>query len=210
MLDDQLGPPAGFLGPAPDSAGARALYDGDLSGLGYVMNLSRLWAHLPSAQPALSALLDQAVDAAGLTYRQRGVLIAAAASTLGDSYCSLAWGSRLAGAAGEEVAGSVLRGGDAGLDPREQALARWARLVVADPSGTAPEDVAELRAAGFDDQQVFAVTLFVALRVAFSSVNGALGAPPDAEVHAAAPQTVLEAVDFGRPAVGSPRPGDAP
>ncbi|GGM26224.1 hypothetical protein ACFFX1_16725 [Dactylosporangium sucinum] len=41
--------------------------------------------------------------------------------------------------------------------------------------------------------------LFVALRVAFSSVNGALGVRPDAFFRESAPQPVLDAVTFGRP-----------
>jgi hypothetical protein len=40
------------------------------------------------------------------------VLVTAAASTLGDSYCSLAWGKKLAEAAGSDVAAAVIRGED--------------------------------------------------------------------------------------------------
>ena len=35
-----------------------------------------------------------------------------------------------------------------------------------------------LRDAGFDDAQIFAITVFVAARLAFSTVNDALGARP--------------------------------
>ena len=135
-----------------------------------------------------------------LSLRQRGVLISACASTMGDSYCSLAWGSRLAGEAGAEVAGAVLLGDDAGLDPAEQALARWARRLARDPNGAEAADVQALRDAGYDDAQIFAITLFVALRMAFSTVNDALGARPDRELHEAAPAAVRDAVSFGRPA----------
>lgn len=53
--------------------------------------------------------------------------------------------------------------------------------------------------AGFIDAEIFAITVFVALRIAFSSVNGALGACPDAALHCTAPKAVLDAVTFGRP-----------
>ena len=69
-----------------------------------------------------------------------------------------------------------------------------------DPNGVTAEDVEELRRAGYDDGQVFSITLFVALRLAFSTVNDALGAPPDAELVGRAPAAVRTAVDFGRPA----------
>src|SRR4051812_21011480 len=146
------------------------------------MNLSRLWAHQPAAHAGLVALMAETVRAGALTPRQCGVLISAGASTLGDSYCALAWGTRLAGEAGADVAGAVLRGDDASLEPAEQALARWARRVASQPNGAAAADVQALRDAGYDDGQIFAVTLFIALRLAFSTVNDALGARPDREL----------------------------
>ena len=47
----------------------------------------------------------------------------AAASTLGDSYCSLAWGGKLAKASAATLAAGVLTGDDAGLTDQEQAIA---------------------------------------------------------------------------------------
>ena len=70
---------------------------------------------------------------------------------MGDAYCSFAWGQRLAGEAGDEVAVGVLQGDDGGLDPAEQALARWARQVARDPNGAAAGDLEALRTAGYDD-----------------------------------------------------------
>ena len=45
-----------------------------------------------------------------------------------------------------------------------------------DPNSTTAADVQSLRDAGFDDGQIFAISVFVALRIAFSIVNDALGA----------------------------------
>jgi alkylhydroperoxidase family enzyme len=118
---------------------------------------------------------------------------------LGDGYCSLAWGKRLADAAGDDVAAGVLRGDDGLLDESERALARWARRVTRDPNGTAAADVQALRDTGFTDEQIFAITVYVALRIAFSTVNDALGARPDRQLADSAPATVRAAVDFGRP-----------
>ena len=84
------------------------------------------------------------------------------------------------------------------LSAREQALARWARQVVRDPNGTGAQDVEALRAAGLSDQEIFEATVFVAFRMAFSTVNDALGIEPDAQVAQAAPQEVRDAVTFGR------------
>ena len=192
-----------FLGAAPDGEGAQGLYDADVARDGFVMNLSRAWAHAPDLRAGFGAVVEQAAELGGLTFRQRGVLVAAMASTLGDSYCALAWGTRLAGEVGAEVAAAVIAGDDDGLDASDAALARWARQVVRDPNGTTAVDVEVLRDAGFDDAQILAVTVFVAMRLAFSTVNDALGARPDAEVAAAAPDEVRAAVTFGRPAAGA-------
>lgn len=189
---------AAFVPDPVDSADVRRLYEDDLEQVGFVMAASRVWAHQPELHDGLFTLLASAARACGLTFRQRGVLITACASTLGDSYCSLAWGTKLAGVAGAELAASVLEGTDVGLDDAERVLAAWARVVVADPNGTTTGQVQALREVGYSDAQVVALTVFVALRAAFSSVNDALGASPDAEWGGRAPAEVLDAVTYGR------------
>jgi uncharacterized peroxidase-related enzyme len=189
-----------FLSDPEPSAGAQRLYDDDLEGDGYVMNLTRVWAHQPAVHERLVDAMGEAVDAAGLTFRQKGVLVSATAGTLGDSYCALAWGRRLADEVGAPAAAGVLAGDDTGLDATDAALARWARKVTADPNAITAPDVDELRAAGLDDAQVLAVTAYVALRGAFSTVNDALGARPDRELADQAPAEVRATVTWGRPA----------
>jgi alkylhydroperoxidase family enzyme len=188
-----------FLDDAPPSPGAQRQFDSDLNGLGYVANVSKLWAHDPAALDGLSALLEHVTVSASLTLRQRAILVASCASALGDSYCSLAWGKKLAAEAGAEGAARVLRGDDSPLDGTERALARWARQLARDPNSTTAADVVALRAAGFADAQIFAISVYVALRIAFSTVNDALGAQPDQQLGADTPAAVRDAVTFGRP-----------
>jgi hypothetical protein len=45
-------------------------------------------------------------------------------------------------------------------------------------------------------------TAFIDFRLAFSTINDALGAAPDLEVAAAAPEPVRAAVSYGRPPSG--------
>jgi alkylhydroperoxidase family enzyme len=188
-----------FLGDSAESERADEMRASDRADHGYVMNLTEAWTHQPALHDAIRDLIGASGDAAGLSFRQRGVVIAACASTLGDSYCSLAWGTRLAGETSAEVAAGVVAGDDSGLDPADAALARWARLVATDPSATTEADVDDLRAAGFDDARILAVTAFVAARLAFSTINGAVGARPDAELAAAAPAPLRAQVTYGRP-----------
>jgi uncharacterized peroxidase-related enzyme len=189
-----------FLGEPPVSPEAQALYDDDLADDGYVWNVSRLWAHQPETLKRLFELMSQAFTLSGLTFRQRGILVTAAASALGDSYCSLAWGGKLGQASDAATAAGVLTGSDTGLTDQEKALAAWARKVATDPNATTPADIQALRDAGLDDGQIFAVTSFVALRLAFSTINDSLGAQPDAELARSLPPEVREAVTYGRPA----------
>lgn len=193
-----------FLRRAEVTGAARAIFGEDQAEVGFVMNASRLWAYQPEAMTGLFGLLGSVAAGGALTDRQRGILIAACASTLGDSYCSLAWGTRLAGQASPQLAAGVLRGADTGLDPAERAMAAWARQVARDPNATTAGDVQALREAGFSDAGIFAITVYVALRIALSTVNDALGARPDAQYATLAPTAVRDAVTFGRPLADHP------
>jgi uncharacterized peroxidase-related enzyme len=193
-----------FLEEPPVSAEVQALFDEDLAEGGYVWNVSRLWAHQPETVTQLFELMSQAFRPSGLSFRQRGILVTAAASALGDSYCSLAWGGKLGEASDAALAAGILTGSDAGLTAQEQAIAAWARKVARDPNATAPADIQELRDAGLDDGQIFAITAFVALRLAFSMINDSLGAQPDAQLAQSLPSEVREAVTYGRPVAQAP------
>ena len=188
-----------FFQEPPASPEVQALYDEDLADGGFVWNVSRLWAHQPDTVHHLFELMSEAFRPSGLSFRQRGILVTATASALGDSYCSMAWGGKLGKASDPAVAAGVLTGSDAGLTDQEKAMTAWARKVARDPNGTTPADIQALRDSGLDDGQIFAITAFVALRLAFSTVNDSLGAQPDAQLAESLPPEVREAVTYGRP-----------
>jgi uncharacterized peroxidase-related enzyme len=192
----------GFLGIPETTTEVQKMFDEDTAELGYVMNVSRLWAYQPTTVAGLFALLAQVNSGNSgerLGLRQRSILVTACASAFGDSYCSLAWGNKLAKASDAQTAARVVDGEDVGLSNGERAMALWARKVARDPNGTTAADVAELREAGFSDAQIFMITVFVALRLAFSTVNDALGLRPDAALRSTAPAILRDAVTFGRP-----------
>ena len=60
----------------------------------------------------------------------------------------------------------MLAGPDGELSDQEKAMAAWARKIVKDPNSTTPADVQALRDAGLSDDAIFAITAFVALRLA--------------------------------------------
>jgi alkylhydroperoxidase family enzyme len=199
-------PTIGFLAAPPITEEAQRLYDEDLAEGGYVMNASRLWAYQPTSMDGLFELMRQATAAWPITSRERAILVAACASAYRDSYCSLGWGSKLAAKTGPELAAAVLRGDSSTstLSAGEQALAAWARAVAREPNATRPADVQALRDGGYRDADIFAMTVFIGLRIAFSTVNDALGVHPDAQFLDNAPAAVRDAVTFGRPIDGAP------
>jgi uncharacterized peroxidase-related enzyme len=188
-----------FLAEAEVTPEAKAMFEEDIAELGYVMNLSRLWAYQPATKDALFDVLRQAISVERLSLRQRAILVAACASAFGDSYCSLKWGTKLSDAIGAQAAAAVLLGTDEGLSADEHAMAQWARQIARDPNATTAADVQALRDKGFTDAQIFTITVFVAMRLAFAAINDALGVRPDAALRSTVPGAILDAVTVGRP-----------
>jgi uncharacterized peroxidase-related enzyme len=192
--------PHTFLGEAPATEASEAAFAADRAADGYVWNLTRLWAWRADFKEAFVALRSGLVDASSLSDRDKAVLNTAAAAARTDSYCSFAWAPRLASLSDAETAASVVTGeAAAGLSERESALAAWARQVVRDPGKTTQADVTRLREVGLSEREIFEATAFVALRLAFATINGALGAAPDRQLAEAAPGPVRTAITYGRP-----------
>ncbi|MEI7056493.1 hypothetical protein WBG06_11805 [Nocardioides sp. CCNWLW239] len=174
------------------------MYAEDLADDGYVWDLTKAWAHQPEAHEKLMALFAATADAAGLTPRDKAMIVLAQAAAIGDSYCAVAWSQRLTDWAGPETAIAALTGDEEPFSEREQALAAWARTVARSPGSSTPRDVDRLRNAGFNDPQIVALTIYAGLRTAFSSINGALGASPDAALADALDPAVRTAITWGR------------
>lgn len=187
-----------FLSEPAPSTEQESLYKEDLDEDGFVWDSTRLWSHQPALWKKLAELAGLAADTAGLSARDKAMLVLGTASTLGDSYCSTAWGRFLTEWADAETARAVLERDDGPLTDRERALAAWARQIAADPNATRPDDVQALRDAGFEEQQILAVTLYGAVRLALSITNDALGARPDIALADMLDPAVRSAITWGR------------
>lgn len=193
--------------PKTTDAVAR-IFESTRAAQGFVMNLASAWAWRPDVFESFAALRNQLTSSSSLSKRDQAVLVCAMASQLRDSYCSLAWGKTLAAEAGAAPAAAVLSDADdSALTGRDRALAAWARKVVADPNSTTPSDIDELRSAGLDDRAIFEATVFAAFRLAFSTVNDALGASPDWQLVNTAPPEIRSAVTYGRTPQAAPDQG---
>ena len=188
-----------------ESADAARVYKSSADSQGFVMNLTRAWAWRPDIFEGFAALRSQLTAKSSLSKRDQAVIVCATAAQLGDSYCSLAWGRTLAEEAGASAAAAIISASPkVELHARDQALAQWARKVVADPNGTSAQDLNSLRSAGLSERGVFEATVFIAFRIAFSTVNDALGVQPDWELGESVPKEVAAAVAFGRPVATKP------
>jgi uncharacterized peroxidase-related enzyme len=191
--------------PEPSEATARH-FEANAKEMGFVMNLARAWAWRPEVFEGFAALRGQLTSNSTLAKRDLAVIVCATAAALGDSYCALAWGRILTQEAGAAAAAAVITETQvATLNARDRALAAWARKVVSNPNGTTREDVDQLRAAGFTDREVFEATTFIAFRLAFSTVNDALGVQPDWQLLEMSAPEVKQAVNFGRQAGEKPK-----
>ena len=187
-----------FLPEPPASAAQADLYARDTAEDGYVSNSVRLWAWRPEVCNAF--IETRKLLAPHLSMRERAVLVCATARAIDDAYCALAWGQQLAGQSDAATAAALLAGRDPEqLTPREKALATWARQVARAPNTTRAADVELLRSVGLSDQEIFDATVFIAFRLAFSTVNDALGARPDWQLAGDVPREVRAAVTYGRP-----------
>lgn len=188
-----------FLREPPETDEVLAAHEAERDSEGYVSNHTRLWSWRIDLDQEFRRLRSGILSSSALTERDFAVLVTATVSQLGDSYCALAWGPRLASLTDDETAGRVLGGGSPeSLTEREAALAGWARQIVRDPNATTERDVERLREVGLGEREIFEATAFVAFRLAFSTVNDALGAVPDDQLAEAAPDAVRAAVTYGR------------
>jgi uncharacterized peroxidase-related enzyme len=188
-----------FLGEPPQSTERDVAFDEDRQADGYVNNVTRLWCWRLDLANAFVALRSDLMRSSALTDRDWAVLVTSTASELKDSYCSLAWGVRLAKLTDEATAARMLANESAAdLSEREAALGEWARRVVRDPNATTQADIDRLRELGLEDREIFEATAFIAFRLAFSTINDALGALPDKQLADGAPGLVRDAVDYGR------------
>jgi|SRR5215831_843881 len=184
----------------PRNAEASAYLEKDRAASGYVMNLERAWAWRPDVAQAFAQVRRQLMEQTSLTPAELALLACTTARALGDSYCSLAWGTRLAGIRGAAAVADIMRGTDPPMSTaRETALRRWTEQIVRDPNAVTTDQVDSLRAAGLSDREIFEATVQIAFRLAFSTVNDALGARPDRELVIAAPPEIRAAVTYGRP-----------
>jgi uncharacterized peroxidase-related enzyme len=194
---------AWIRGATPDddlSGEVAAAFGKDQAALGRVANYTRVFAHRPAVLRGWQGL-NGAIK--GMDPRRYEVATTAAALRLRSSYCALAHGDVLATNHMSPEAVRALAAGEASdeLTEVDRAVARLASTVAAGAADMGPEDLDELRALGFADEEILDVVLAAAARCFFSTVLDAVGAQPDA-AYRALDASLRDVLTVGRP-IGS-------
>ena len=174
-----------------------AAFEKDRATLGRVANYTRILALRPAVLRGWQGL-NGAIK--GMDARRYEVATTAAALRLRSSYCALAHGDVLARnhMSADAVRALATGAESAELTEVDHAVARLADKVAAGAANMRPEDLDDLRALGFADDEVLDVVLAAAARCFFSTVLDAVGAQPDA-AYRSLDGPMREALTVGRP-----------
>jgi len=183
----------------PDAArdGVAAMYRRQQQHWRYVPNYAKVFCHRPELMARWAALLAEVKRP--LDRRRLELVTFAAAHELRHSACSLAHGSALREHfSDEQIVAIAQQRVQALLSPAEQAMLRFARRVARDAASVTADDVAGLRAHGFDDGTIFDIAAAAAARAFFTKLLDAMGVQPDAPF-ADLPPALRDALAVGRP-----------
>jgi len=142
---------------------ARGLLDAVKSKLGFVPNMTRAMASSPAVLDGYLQL-SGALGKGGLSARLREQLSLAVSQANGCDYCLAAHSAvgRMVGLTAEQIRDSRLGGA---IDPRADAMIRFALEVLEKRGKVSDDALAEVRAAGFGDEVIAEVVAHVALDV---------------------------------------------
>ncbi|MFG2044879.1 carboxymuconolactone decarboxylase family protein [Dactylosporangium sp. NPDC048998] len=175
------------------------MYDEDRAKVGYVQNLTRLFALRPDVLDAWVGLSK--TIRRGMDLRRYELVTLAAAKQLRSSYCSLAHGEVLRDRFYDAKAVQKIATDHhhADLDPVDVAVMDFAGKTARDAASITADDVDTLRQHGLSDDEIFQVILAAAARCFFSTVIDAAGAEPDFQYRASIEPELLQVLTVGRP-----------
>jgi uncharacterized peroxidase-related enzyme len=176
----------------------REMYDRVLAEQGGIPDWARVFSLHPEVRAGWASLIG--AIRGNLDIRTYELVTLAAARALRSSYCSLAHGRVLADKVFDAGAVTTIALGDGSgvLEPREIAMMKYAAKVTRRANEVTAQDITELRAHGYTDEQIFDIAATVAARCFFSTLLDALGVQPDAHFNDLEP-ALRTALTVGRP-----------
>lgn len=185
------------IAPAAAEGAVAALYERQQTAWGFVPNYAKVFCHRPEVMARWGQLLAEIRRP--MDERRFELVTFAAAHELRCSACTLAHGRRLRDFLGDTAIGALAAGLPAeGLDDVDRAIVRFARQVAGDASRATAEQVAELKAFGLTDAEVFDIAAVAAARAFFAKLLDALGVLPDS-LFLALDEDLRAGLTVGRP-----------
>lgn len=176
-----------------------AMYDRQQKHYGYVPNYATVFSHRPEVLRRWAELLSAIKRP--LDKRTFELATFAAAHELKSTLCTLAHGKALLEFFTTADVVAMARGETPpSLSAADAALMRFARAVARDASSVTADDVAELKAHGYTDAQVFDIAATAAGRAFFTKVIESLGVATDAPLEQMDAE-LRAALTVGRPIV---------
>jgi uncharacterized peroxidase-related enzyme len=160
-----------------DVAATRAAFEGVRKRLGTVPNLFRVVGNAPAVLNGYLAFAGSFGKGAVSPALGERIAIAVAEAD-GCEYCLAAHAAIGAGAGLSEDAIAAAQAGTA-ADPRDAAAIAFARAVLANQGRAPGEDLARVRAAGWDDAAIVEIIAQVAVNVFTNTVNNVARTPID-------------------------------
>lgn len=166
-----------LIDPASSSAAVKPTLDAIKGAFGVVPNMFKAVANSPAALHSMWGSFS-ALGAGKLGARLGEEIAVAVANANACEYCLAAHTAlgRKAGASADEMAAAQIGQSD---DVRTQAALTFALKVMRDRAVVTDADMAELKAAGFDDEAVVEVIAHVALNLFTNYINVALNVTVD-------------------------------
>ena len=185
--------------PAAATGEVRAMYARQQRSWGFVPNYARPFSHRPEVM-SLWADLQRGIRS-NVDRRRFELVTFAAARALRSSYCSLAHGQallewfdahevRVMAEAGPENAEF--------LSVEERAMLAYAARAATSPHKVTAGEIANLRAHGFADDEIFDIAALATARAFFSGVVEALGGEADSSF-LGMDERLRDALSVGRP-----------
>ena len=151
------------INPASATGKAKELLDAVQSKLGLVPNMTKAMASSPAVLDGYLAL-SGALSKGALNAKTREQIALTVAETKSCDYCLAAHSAigKMVGLSAEQIVDS--RRGTS-VDPKSEAIVRFARQVVEEKGRVSNEEIAQVRDAGLDDGGIAEIVANVALNI---------------------------------------------
>jgi uncharacterized peroxidase-related enzyme len=183
--------------PEAAEGAVAAMYQRQQRAWGHVPNYAKVFSHRPEVLARWGQLLAEIRRP--MDKRRFELITFATAYDLGSSACALVHGKALREFFTDEQIRAIAEGRyDNILSDAEQAMVTFARQTVNDAPRTTADQVAALRAHGYDDAQIFDIAATAAGRAFFAKLLDALGVLPDSPL-LALDESFRRPLTVGRP-----------